>query len=185
MRETSDEQLMQAVRDGDLDQLGCLFERYHKRLYNFFLRQMGNRQLSEDLVQEVFFRMLKYRRTYRGEGKFTTWMYSIACRIKIDHLRQARHRYTFTDEIEELAGTDPDPDHLTEQSLNHQKLYDALSRLSEERRTVLLLSRFQNQRYSEISKILGCPVGTVKARVFYAIRDLKWLFNEQRDEAVE
>ena len=63
MNQSTDHQLMLAVREGDLDKLGLLFEQYHKHLYNFFLRQTRNPQESEDLVQDVFFRMLNYRHT--------------------------------------------------------------------------------------------------------------------------
>jgi RNA polymerase sigma-70 factor (ECF subfamily) len=75
---TSDKALMLKVRDGDLDRLGLLFERYHRCLYRYFYRLTSQRQTSEDLVQEVFERMLKYRHTYTGKGKFLTWMYQIA-----------------------------------------------------------------------------------------------------------
>jgi RNA polymerase sigma factor (sigma-70 family) len=68
----SDSELMAAVRDGDLVQLGVLFERHHVNLFNFFLRLTGNRQLSEDLVQEAFIRILKYRKTFRVAGPQTS-----------------------------------------------------------------------------------------------------------------
>jgi RNA polymerase sigma-70 factor (ECF subfamily) len=179
----TDHQLMLAVRDGDLDKLGHLFEKYHKQLFNFFRRQTEDQQLCEDFVQEVFFRMLKYRQTYRGEAKFTTWMYSIAHNARIDHFRRARHRKDFSDEIDGLVSAQPGPEELTERSSRHELLYKALDRLSDDKREVLIMSRFQNLKYEEISQIMGYPVGTIKARVFHAIRDLRTFFNEQTDEA--
>ena len=83
MFELNDHQLMLAVRDGDLDKMGVLFEKYNKHLYNFFLKQTRDEQTSEDMVQEAFMKMLKYRHTYRGEGKFTTWMFSIASPLRL------------------------------------------------------------------------------------------------------
>jgi RNA polymerase sigma-70 factor (ECF subfamily) len=179
----TDHQLMLAVRDGDLDKLGHLFEKYHKQLYSFFRRQAADEQLCEDFVQEVFLRMLKYRQTYRGESKFTTWMYSIARNARIDYFRKAKHRQDFTEEIDELVSSQPSPEELIERSTRHELLYNALDRLSDDKREVLVMSRFQNLKYEEISEILGCAVGTVKARVFHAIRDLRTFFDEQRDEA--
>jgi RNA polymerase sigma-70 factor (ECF subfamily) len=179
----SDHQLMQAVREGDLDKLGYLFEKYHKQLYNFFLRQVENPELSEDFVQEVFFRMLKYRHTYRGESKFTTWMYAIAHNARIDHYRKAKNRQDYTDEIDRLVSKQLNPEELSERSSRHEMLHRALRKLSDEKREVLILSRFQHLKYEEISQILDCPVGTIKARVFHAIRDLKVFFNQQTDEA--
>lgn len=67
-----DEQVMAQVRDGRVEMLAILFERHHVRLFNFFLRLTASRSASEDLVQEVFLRMLKYRHTYRGDSKFST-----------------------------------------------------------------------------------------------------------------
>ena len=84
MSPAADNELMLKVRDGDLGKLSFLFERYHRALFNFFLRSTGSRDLSEDLVQEVFLRILKYRHTFRpdsfsrglesvGEGSLQQW----------------------------------------------------------------------------------------------------------------
>ena len=183
MREISDHLLMLAVRDGDLDKLGLLFEKYHKQLYNFFRKQVGDPLLCEDFVQEVFLKILKYRHTYRGDSKFTTWMYSIAHHARIDYFRKAKNRQDFGGDVDRLVSGHPNPEELSERSSRHEVLYRALDRLSDEKRQVLILSRFQCLKYEEISEILGCAVGTVKARVFHAMRDLKTYYNEQRDEA--
>lgn len=183
MAEKSDHHLMLAVRDGDLDKLGHLFEKHHKRLYNFYLWQLGDGLLSEDMVQEVFYRMLKYRHTYRGDGKFTTWMYAIAHNVRIDHFRRAKNRQEFTDQIDTLASSQPNPEELSDRSSRYEALHRALDRLSDDKREVLTMSRFQNLKYEEIAQVLGCPVNTVKARVFRAIKDLKTYFDDQIDEA--
>lgn len=185
MADSNDHQLMLEVKNGDLDKLGYLFEKHHKRLYNLFLRQTGDTQTSEDLVQEVFMRMLKYRHTYRGEGRFTTWMFRIAHNVKADFYRRTRRDHDFTGEIDDLVSGGPDPGQLAEKSSQLDALRRAMDRLSDERREVLVLSRFQQLKYEEISEILGCPVGTIKARVFHAIRELKLFFNEQKDGATQ
>ena len=120
MAENTDHQLMLAVRDGDLDKLGHLFEKHHKQLYNMYLRQLEDPLLSEDMVQEVFYRMLKYRHTYRGEGKFTTWMYSIAHNVRIDHFRRVKNRQDFTGETDGLVSMLPNPAELSERSSRHR-----------------------------------------------------------------
>ena len=73
-----DEEIMSSVKKGSVNMLAILFERYHVKLYNYFLRLTGDKGISEDLTQEVFLRILKYRDTFRHESKFTTWMYQIA-----------------------------------------------------------------------------------------------------------
>lgn len=183
MTKKDDHQLMLAVRDGDLDKLGYLFERYHKQLYNYYLRQVSNRLTCEDMVQEVFLRMLKYRHTYRGSGKFTTWMYSIAHNVKVDQFRGVASKQVFTDYVDGLKSPHLNPEELTERTSQFAALHRALDTLTDEKREVLILSRFQGLKYEEISQILGCPVNTVKARVFRAMKDLKSYLNGQFDEA--
>jgi DNA-directed RNA polymerase specialized sigma24 family protein len=91
----SDNALMQKVKEGDIDRLGLLFERYKKPLFGFFYGLNKDAGLSEDLVQNVFFRILKYRYLFRGEpagrpggGDFKTWMFHIARNVKNDHYRK-------------------------------------------------------------------------------------------------
>src|SRR6202035_1183847 len=86
----TDDALMCRVRDGDVQALAPLFDRHHAALLNFYLRTTGNRASSEDLVQDVFVRILKYRRTYRPGSRFLTWMYHIARHARVDYLRK-RH----------------------------------------------------------------------------------------------
>jgi hypothetical protein len=86
----TDDELMSRVRDGDVQALAPLFERHHVALLNFYLRTTGNRASSEDLVQDVFLRILKYRRTYRPGSRFLTWMYHIARHARVDYIRK-RH----------------------------------------------------------------------------------------------
>lgn len=182
MNLSTDHDLMLAVRDGDIEKLGLLFEKHHKQLYNFFLRQTGNRPTSEDLVQEVFFRMLKYRHTYRGEGKFTTWMFQIARNARIDYTRKHDRQTDQIDEATQLLSHEPNPEESLEQDSDVELLHKALAKLSPEKREVLLLSRFQNLRYREIAQIVGCQVGTIKACVFRALRDLTKIYFELAGE---
>ena len=86
----TDNQVMLDVREGKVEKLAILFERHHVALFNFFLRLTGNRAASEDLVQDVFTRILKYRATYMGEDRFTVWMYKIARNAHIDSLAQTQ-----------------------------------------------------------------------------------------------
>ena len=78
---------MRAVREGDLAQLGVLFERHAVNLFDFLSRTTGNRTAAEDLVQDVFVRMLKYRATFRDDGRFETWMFRIARNARADYFR--------------------------------------------------------------------------------------------------
>src|ERR1043166_10203174 len=81
-----DEPIMQEVQAGDVARLEILFDRHHKGLLRYFLSLTGNRPLSEDLAQEVFFRVLKYRHTYQPGAAFRAWIYSVGRDVWVDYL---------------------------------------------------------------------------------------------------
>ena len=168
-----DEQVMSRVRDDRVEMLAILFERHHVRLYNFFLRLTGDRQLSQDLVQEVFLRILKYRHSFRGESKFSTWMYQIGRNAHIDHLRSRRPEVP----IDQIWAEEPSPLPLPPQKAEREQeaalLSRALERLPLRKREVLLLSRFQGLKYDEIADLLACSVQSVKVQVHRALKDLR------------
>ncbi len=172
----TDNQLMQEVRDGRVEKLAVLFERHHVRLYNFMLRLTGNASVSEDLVQEVFCRILKYRTTYKGTGTFPLWMYQIARHTHIDHLRKKKAELSLDEQWDEAASGELSPPERAERDLDVVLVQEALARLPLKKREVLILSRFQNLKYREIAEILGCHIGTVKAHVHRAIKDLRKIY---------
>ena len=176
MNSPADHAVMLEVRDGDVAKLGLLFERYQGALFNFFLRLTGSRQISEDLVQDVFFRMLKYRHTYQDGSDFTTWMYQIARNVRFDHFRKRKREVMLNGEENERVSPGPGPGERIELEQEVVLLRGALARLPEEKREILLLSRFQNLKYRQIAKILCCDVGTVKVRVYRAVKELGEIF---------
>jgi RNA polymerase sigma-70 factor, ECF subfamily len=182
----ADNMLMTAVRDGDVPQMGVLFERHHRMLFNFFLRMTGSRNLSEDLVQDVFFRMLKYRHTYEAENNFMAWMYQIARNAHLDQTKKRRLEVVPDSSSEERAAQmparDPDPQQELEEKQDVDLLRRALAKLPLEKREILILSRFQNLKYDEIAATLGCEVGAVKVRVYRAVRELSEIFFELSGE---
>lgn len=175
---TTDHDLMLSVRDGNIDNLGLLFEKYHRQVFNFFLKQTGSQQASEDLVQDVFYRMLKYKHTYRAEGKFTTWMFSIAHNAKIDYYRKRKRKGDALEDTDQLIDQDPGPGDRLEKLDESELIQQALSKLSSDKREVLVLSRFKNLKYEEIGEIMGCKVGTIKARVHRALKELAEHYHE-------
>lgn len=168
---------MQQVRDGDLRKLAVLFERHHRALFQFFARCGGaNREQSEDLVQEVYFRILRYRHTYDAKQPFTAWMYRIARNAKIDQLQKRRPETPHENDDIPSGGMRIDDKLSRAQEL--QLLRKALDMLPDDKREVLVMSRYQELKYEEIAKILGIEVGAVKVRVFRAVRALGDLYTQ-------
>jgi len=176
--QTPDGRLMEEVRDGRVEKLAILFERHHIMLYNFFLRLTGNRSLSEDLVQDVFFRILKYRRTYLGQSKFSVWMYQIARHAHVDHLRKWKQEVALDEQYEGIPAPDSGPGGRLEAEIDIELLKKALDRLPLKKREILLLSRFQEMKYREIAELLGCSIGAIKTSVHRAVKDLGKIYGE-------
>jgi len=174
MKLAPDEDLMLEVRNGTGETLGVLFDRYHRPLYNFYSKLTGDRTLSEDLVQEVFLRILRYRQSYQPGTPFRAWIYQIARNARVDHYRKTPRHITFEPEM-----TPPVmPKDSAQQSEEAALLHRALMQMREEKREILILSRFQELKYEEIARLLGCELGTVKTRIHRAIQELRQNFKQ-------
>src|SRR5215469_3872422 len=152
MNSVADEELMLQVRNGRGEMLAVLFDRYHAPLFNFYSRVMGDRGMSEDLVQEVFLRILKYRQSYQPGTPFRAWIYQIARNARVDHYRKAKKHVSFEPEMAPPVL----PKDGAQENQEAELLRQALMRLPEEKREILLLSRFQELKYDEIATLLGC-----------------------------
>ena len=178
----NDNQLMEDVRDGRVEKLAILFERHHVALFNFFLRLTGSRPASEDLVQDVFIRILKYRSTYKGEDRYTVWMYKIARNAHIDFLRKRKDAVSLDEQFEETPSPEPAPEDRAVREQEGALLARALTRLSPKKQEILVLSRYQNLKYREIAELLDCPVGTVKGLIHRAIEELGDIYTKLSSE---
>lgn len=180
----SDHELMIAVRAGEVRRLGELFERYHKPLYGFFVRLTNQPSASEDLVQIVFYRILKYRHTYRDEGKFSAWIYHLARKVAADHFRKHARTPTPADpsDFHNQPDHEPAPDTQADTSDDLALMRRALARVSHEHREVLVLARLQHLNHQEIARLLDCSVGAVKVRAHRALKELREVYFKIRKE---
>jgi len=174
--ESADSQLMGRVRDGEVALLGELFERHHQRLFHFFLRLARSRQAAEDLVQEVFVRMLKYRHTFRSESEFVPWMFTLARNAATDLYRARPKELPENPDTPEPQADLPHPVVDLERAEQEAKLRRALARLDPAKREILLLARFSELKYGRIAEQLGISEGAVKVRVHRAMKELKAAF---------
>lgn len=174
---------MTAVQEGDVARLGVLFERHHRALFNFFLRLTGERNASEDLVSDVFLRILKYRATYQPGTQFRTWMYHLARNAHIDRFKARRKEFLMDpDDVREPASQAPPPGEALERREQLALLKAAMARLPEEKREIIALCRFSGLKYEEIARMLGCEVGALKVRMHRAVRALRDTYFELTGE---
>ena len=172
----TDELLMRAVQGGDLDSLGELFERHHRQVFHFLSRTTGDSAVAEDLVQEVFVRILKYRHTYDASRRFETWVFRLARNVRADHFRKRGPAVEAMDDEMDMPTADAGPAQQLEQQMNAQQLERALQRMADEPRDLLVLARCHGMPYDQIADTLGIEVGAVKVRVHRALKQLRAVF---------
>lgn len=170
---------MLKVKTGDLDRMGLLFERHYKPLFGFLYRMSSDKENSEDMAQNVFLRMIKYRHTYKGEGEFKTWMYHLARNVLNDFYKSKAKR-TDSEIKENLLSEDTTQINL-EKNEQVALLNTALNKLSEEHREILVLSRYQELDYSEIASILNITEANVRVKIHRAMTQLKSMFHKLAD----
>jgi RNA polymerase sigma factor (sigma-70 family) len=177
--ELSDEKIMLQVRDGQLSELTVLFERYHVPLYNFLLRLSGDGAVSEDMAQNVFYRVLRYRQSFEpASGSFRSWVYRMARNVYADHLRQEQKVPGGVGGSEEALERVAAPD-VPYSEDQFERLDAAMAKLSADQREILVLSRYQGLKYDEISKIKDISVPAIKVQVYRALRQLRSLYFKQ------
>ena len=150
-------------------------KKFEKNLLNFFWRQGVSYSEGEDLVQETYLRLWKYRREYEPTAKLSTFLFLMARQVRIDALRRQTRRAS----REEIWGKEQ-PTSAGPKALGaREDVRWALAKLSEPLRDVVELAVLQDLPYAEVSAILGIPVGTVKSRMHNALKELKEIFDEQ------
>jgi len=177
----TDEALMLAVRDGDLERLSVLFERYHRRLYGFCYRMLDDRVAAQDVVQEVFVRVLKYRHKYRDSGSFESWLFQIARNACSDSVKKRPTAHSL-DDTPIARMLDPGHQACFQHSEEIAVLRQALMQLPPEKRELIILTRYQGMTYEQLAKLKHADVGTMRVRVHRAIKHLEETFYQLSGE---
>ena len=150
-------------------------KKFERNLLNFFWRQGVSYSEGEDLVQETYLRLWKYRREYDPTAKLSTFLFLMARQVRIDALR----RQTRRENREESWGRERPTSEGPKAFGVREDVRWALAKLSAPLRDVIEFAVFQDLPYAEVSAILGIPVGTVKSRMHNALKELKEIFDEQ------
>lgn len=186
--EGSDEVLMEAYQEGDLEAFRLLFDRYERRLYNFFLVRTGAPERAADLYQETFLHLHRARKSYKPGHPFRPWFFTVAYNV----LRDEARRHSASPEVEMLEGEEEtfvaDPTATPEQIVQAGELEDvvkrALAALHPAQREVVWLSKYEGLSFSEIGSLVGISSEAVKQKVHRAYERLRVLLASHLKEEV-
>ena len=179
----TDEELVERSRAGDRSAFEELFIRYRDVVFNVAWSISGDREQAEDITQEAFVRAYRGLVGFRGESRFSTWLYRIVVNQAIRTKGVAGRRQRQETRIEDatMASGDLQPDGAAERSDLERRVRGALSELSPEHRAAVTLRYLERLDLQEIAEIVGCPVGTVKSRLFHALKNMSFLLRDLRD----
>jgi RNA polymerase sigma factor (sigma-70 family) len=187
MQAVTDEQLIRWVVDGDASCLGTLFERHHRGVYRFCLQMTRSSAMSEDLVQDVFLKVLKRAATFRADGSCKAWIFNIARNVTFDYLRKVEPSLAAdadADQEERLI------DHRSSEQVaaGHQNLQlveRALAEIPATAREVIWLGRFVFDDYEELARALGCTVSAARVRMHRAMEALNSTFTRMNGAPID
>lgn len=195
--EVTDEVLMMRFQGGDRSAFAALVRRHKTPLYNFVVRQVRVPQVAEDLVQDVFVKVVQNAADFKHEARFSTWTYAIARNVCIDHLRKMSLRKhpsldqpSKPDEDGPTLGertADPHPASQVERAAiggeMQVRILRAVEQLPEEQREVFLLREVGHVPFKDIAEMTGVSENTVKSRMRYALERLQNALSEYEDYA--
>ena len=172
---------VQRVLDGNADEYEKLVLEYQKNVYNLALRLTGDPEDAADMAQEAFIKAYSSLSGYRGESKFSVWLYRIVSNVCLDFLRAKKRRLTVSLSVTDDDGEDTEldiadesksPERIFERAMTRDAVRRGLAALTPEYRQILILRELQGMSYEEIAEVLGLESGTVKSRIFRARKKL-------------
>jgi len=169
----TDEAIMEKVKIGDINQMSSLFERHHSAVYSYFYRLTRKQSLSEDLTQNVFERIIKYRQSYNSMNKFKSWMFSVARNVHYDHYRKNKIVPIDHENMQELNVKADCLNTTMDKKEKVQFLEKALNRLDKETKELIILTRIERLKYHEVAAIMQVSEGAIKLRVHRGMKKLK------------
>lgn len=187
----SDESLVRAAHQGDMNAFEELVKRHREKIFARAFSMLRNEDEAVDLSQEAWVKAWQRLNQFQGDSSFVTWITRIVINLCLDHLRRQKRQKTDSIEQmdEETGGVErqlpvitPNPTEKLERQELRTRINRALEQLSEEHRTVLVLHEFEEMEYKEIAKTMGCSIGTVMSRLFYARRRMASLLAGLRKE---
>ena len=175
----SDYELAQAISRGATSCVGDLYQRHNRMVYSVCLRMTGNVMEAEDLTQDVFVQLLKKAGSFRGDSKFSTWLYRLTINQVLMHIRRSIRRREFPSMLEELATTRIVKHSFTDRIVNRVALSAALAKLPPGSRSVFVKFDVEGYNHEEIAGIFGFSTGNSKSQLHKARRKLRKLLSDR------
>ncbi len=183
--------LVSASKRGEMSAFEELVGRHRDKIYARALSMVRNEDEAVDLSQEAWVKAWQRLVQFQGDSSFLTWMTRITINLCLDHLRrQQRARTESLDQMDEESGgverqmplVEAKPEEQMDRLTLRRRIDSALGQLSHEHRTVLILHEFEGLEYKEVAKRMGCSIGTIMSRLFYARRKMAILLSELKKE---
>lgn len=189
MRLLTDQEMVALCKKGDREAFNALVTKYQKQVFNIAYGMLSDYEDASDASQEVFVKVYRSIASFKGQASFSTWLYRICSNVCNDMLRKRQRRVISvsidSDDDENpamhLPSNEPTPAEILEQTERQKAVLEAINSLRREYREIIVYSDMEQLSYEEISKILRCPVGTVKSRLNRARNSLRKKLSEKRE----
>lgn len=184
--ELTDNELIQSFQDGNSRAFNALIDRHQERIYNTILFMVKDSYLAEDLIQEIFIKIIDNlkQKKYNEEGKFLPWALRISHNFCVDHFRKVKRTPTIKtgddqDLFEIIKHSDHPADYKMTRSQTHKNIQELVDLLPEEQREIIVLRHYANLSFKEIAQMTNCSINTALGRMRYGLINLRKMMNER------
>lgn len=190
MEKINENNLLQKARNGDVGAFEELTTEYYSKVYSICYRMLNNTEDAYEQAQETFIKAFKYIKDFKGNCAISTWLYRIATNVCLDFIRKHKNKKVISIEQntfedlqlkDSLVSENPGPEKVAETNAQKQAIKEALDKMNEKNRLVIILRDFMGLSYDEISDTMKVPVGTVKSRINRARNELRELLCKDKE----
>ncbi|EGD46058.1 RNA polymerase, sigma-24 subunit, ECF subfamily [Ruminiclostridium papyrosolvens DSM 2782] len=190
MEKINENNLLQKARNGDVGAFEELTTEYYSKVYSICYRMLNNTEDAYEQAQETFIKAFKYIKDFKGNCAISTWLYRIATNVCLDFIRKHKNKKVISIEQntfedlqlkDSLVSENPGPEKVAETNAQKQAIKEAMDKMNEKNRLVIILRDFMGLSYDEISDTMKVPVGTVKSRINRARNELRELLCKDKE----
>jgi RNA polymerase sigma-70 factor (ECF subfamily) len=181
--ESNDNDLISGFLNGENTAFNYIVLKYQKRIYAVVRKMVQNHDDADDITQEVFVKLYRSLKDFRGESALFTYLYKMTVNFSLNHLKKNKinmERKVQVDDIQGISSGDKNYESVYDDDRKAKMISDAIAELPEQQRLVFSLKFYDDLTYNEISEILNKPVGTLKANYFHAFNKIRDFFEKNK-----